>query len=232
MEFLQSKAIILQTIVLKDFKCLVKLFTKKYGIISVSAEIGQYIQSGHIQIPNIGEVTITQNKYKKYTLKEIKPSYIYKNILVDLRKNSIVQFIIEILLKTTQETYSDNRLFAFINKKLLELDEVENNLQSFHLDFIREYIAITGHTPLNNYSPETPYFDISEGRFTSQFTKTSLNTEDSKWLYHFFFEKLSPAKEIPVFRLTHCLLDYLKYHLSLHDVQSLTFLKEVIMEKV
>ncbi|RME18778.1 MAG: hypothetical protein D6799_02560 [Bacteroidetes bacterium] len=233
MQHLRTKAIILQKTPFKDFQYILKLYSEKYGLITANIELHHYIQPAHIQIPNLCDVQIVQNKYKKNTIKEIKPIYIYKNIFTHYSKNIIAQFIAEVLLKTIkEEEYTDQKIFQYIQDTLIQLDQSEQKTDVlFHLNFLNKYIKLSGHAPLNNYSSIYPYFDLKEGRFTNTPNPHSLSKEDSKCLHQFLFDNTSPlSAEIPVLSITHHLVKYMQYHLGLTELHTLTFLKETLLE--
>lgn len=230
MESLQTPAIILQKTQIKDFKYILKILSEKQGILSLEAEINNFIQPAHLQPPNLIDVLIVQNKYKKLSAREIKPIYIYQSLYTDYKKNIIAQFISEILIKTIREELSDEKIFHLAFRSFIELDKAPaEKLSVFHLHFLKKYIAYTGHSPLNNYDSKHPYFHLTEGRFVSHSSPMSLVSDDSKYIYQVFFEDEEDlSQNFPVFRITHHLIDYLKHHLSLQHLHSLPFLKEAI----
>lgn len=229
MQYLQTPAIILQKTQIKDFKYILKILSEKQGLISLDIEINNLIQPAHIQPPNLMDVKIITNKYKKLSALEMKPLYIYQSLYTNYKKNIIAQFISEILIKTIREELADEKVFHLSFQSFIELDKAPSEaLSVFHLHFLKKYIIHTGHSPLNNYDDKHPYFHFTEGRFTSYSTPMSLSADDSKYIYQLFFEETFPATKLPISRLTHHLIDYLKYHLSLQHLHSLPFLKEAI----
>lgn len=230
MEFIKSQSIILQITQIKDFKYIVKFLSEKEGIQSALVEVGQYIHRAHLQVPGLCVLTYFQNKYKKNVIKEVQPFFIFKDLFKDVRKNVLSQFIVEIVLKTQREGIQESKMFYLIQKKLIELDALNDKILYYHLIFLKEFINISGHYPYDNYSSEERFFSLKEGKFISYQNNTTLDSEDSRLLYQFFFNKNVEFTKLPIFRLTHHLIEYLKFHLELPDVQSLEFLKEIMME--
>lgn len=232
MEFIQTKAIILNKIQIKDFNYVLKLYTQQKGLITAAVEINHFIQPAYLQVPNIIDVQIVQKKTQRYQIKDIKPSYIYQTLYTDFKKNAIAQFLIEILIKTLkEEEVIDDKIFSLLNSIFIQLDKSNcESLPIVHLLFLREYIVISGHTPLNNFDSLNMYFHLQEGKFISQYNEQTLDKNDSQLFYQFFFDnKQMNWNDIPVFRLTHILLDYMKHHLLLQQIQSLLFLKDALM---
>ena len=233
MEFIQTKAIVLNKIQIKDFQYLLKLYTEQKGLITAAVEINHFIQPAHLQVPNIIDVQIVQKKSQRYQIKDIKPSYIYQTLYVDFKKNAIAQFLVEVLIKTLKEEEVINeKIFSLLNSTFIQLDQSNTeSLPLFHLLFLREFVILSGHTPLENFDSLNAYFHLQEGKFISHPNEQTLDKNDSQLLYQFFFDnKQLNWKELPVFRLTHILLDYMRHHLLLQQVQSLSFLKDVLMD--
>ncbi|GIV26608.1 MAG: hypothetical protein KatS3mg027_0422 [Bacteroidia bacterium] len=230
MELIKSRSIILQVTQIKDFKYIVKFLSEKEGLHSGIVEVGQYIQHGHLQVPGLCELIYFQNRYKKNEIKEVKPFFIFKNIFKDVRKNVLSQFIVEIVLKTHRDGMHDIKLFNLMQSKLIELDDLNENILFYHLFFLKEFINISGHYPYDNFNSKECYFSLNEGKFIGHQSNTTLNAEDSQIWHQFFFSNNALKLDFPIFKLTHYLIEYLKFHLSLSEVQSLPFLKETILE--
>jgi DNA repair protein RecO (recombination protein O) len=231
MQFIQTPAIILQKIPINDFKFIIKLFSEKKGLISASVEINNFIQPALFQPPNITNIQIIQNKNNKYSIKDIAPIYIYKELYLDFKKNTIAQFITEILIKSIKEELTDEKLFQLSKQTFINLDKyVYQNINYVHLEFIKNYLLISGHYPINNYDTYNQYFNPSEGRFVHSQNISTLSKDDSLLIYQFFFTDNENTSSIPVLHLTHILLNYLQLHLSIPSIQSLTMLKEALLE--
>lgn len=234
MQYLSTSAIILKKTLYKDFKYLVQFLSEKNGTFTAEVTLNNYIQPPHLIIPNICTVVILKNKQQKITLKEIKPTYIYKTLLTNIKKTIIAQFIIEILLKTLSENYSDEKLFQFIKHYLVQLDRLDDTdtqLKYIHLNFLKEYINLLGITPLDNYSSQNIYFNLKDGKFTPYQDPTStLSKEDAYLLHQLFHQNTIDISTLPILSCTHGLLRYLHYHYSSNIIHSLNMLKDTVIE--
>lgn len=232
MQFIQTQSIILQKTLINDFKYIIKLYSETHGLISASVEINNFIQAAHVQVPNICHFQLTLNKYQKYAVKDLKPAYIYKQLLNDYKKNIIAQLVTEVILKSVKETFSDTKLFHLLRDSLIQLDNLEQKfLPFYHLYFIKHFLIISGHYPLNNYDSKNIYFSLSDGKFSSVLDQHALPKEDSQCLLYFFFDpKFKMSDGFPVFSMTHHLINYMKHHINIGELQSLPFLKEALME--
>ncbi len=231
MEYIATSAIVLKKTQYKDFKYIVQVFSEKYGVFSADITLNNYIRPPHINVPNICQIVVAKSKNKNYSIREVKPIYIYKELYTNVKKNIITQFIIEVLTKTISENYSDEKLFQFIKEQLILLDTRENSqLRYFHLIFLKNYINILGITPLNNYTSVYSYFNLKEGKFVShQNSREVLSKEDSEMIYQLFYQNTSDLSHFPVNSCTHYLLDYIQYHHSAHISHSLNMLKEMVI---
>ncbi len=231
MEQIKTNAIVLQKIQIKDFKFILKLYTHTYGLLSANVELNHFIPSAYLQPPNICDVLILKNKYGKFIIKDIKPTFIYKELYADFRKNIIAQLIVEILIKSMRDELIDKKMFHFIQQSFIQLDGLTTEkLNFFHIHFLKQYIQITGFMPLNNYDAYNIYFDLKDGKFIPHPHPLSLNKENSELICKVFFHEIEDTQDLPVLNITHHLLDYIKCHLGIQHIQTLTLLKEAIME--
>lgn len=230
MKYISTQGIILQKTIFQDFRYIIQLYSPIYGNISASVETNNLIHPAYIQVPNICQFELVWTKHKKYHIKEIRPIYVYKQIPVDFRKNIISQFIIEIVIKTTRDGFLDEKIFQLLSQSFIELDSSFKKDHFFHLYFLKKYIQLSGWMPLNNYDNHHVYFDLAEGRFCTHPSPSCLSKEDSQYCFELFFREQIEDIHYPVWRVTHCVLDYLKYHGNVYSVESLNLLKEALME--
>lgn len=77
-------------------------------------------------------------------LKEVKCSYIFRNIHGDVRRESLAYFITEILNRTIREVDDPLPLYQFLEQQLLALDQQQEALADFHLHFLVGYAQTLG----------------------------------------------------------------------------------------
>ena len=77
-------------------------------------------------------------------LKEVKCSYIFRNIHGDVRRESLAYFITEILNRTIREVDDPSPLYQFLEQQLVALDQQQDALADFHLHFLMGYAQTLG----------------------------------------------------------------------------------------
>src|SRR5690606_32848130 len=82
-------------------------------------------------------------------LSELKCSFQYTSIPFDFKKGTLGIFITEILNKCLKEEEENSPLFNFIINSLLVLDQLEQNFESFHIQFMCKLSAYLGFSILS-----------------------------------------------------------------------------------
>jgi len=232
-----DKAIVLQAIKHGDRKFILKLYTRNHGMITVATHVGKNstskIKQGSILPLSLidVELIIKQNK-EVHQLTEASCYCVSTGISTSITKLTIAQFLNEILIKTLKEQSPNEHLYEFIETCLKFLNDTENGI-NLHLYFLSELTKYLGFEPQNNFSPQSPYFDCREGRFSSVglTMPLGLNKEDS-FLFSEFLKINSLKTNISNSQrqsILEILLAYYKLHIpAFTDVKSLEVLREVI----
>lgn len=230
MQFLQSRIILLHKIPFKDFKYYLKVLSENYGLLSVQVELNNYLPPAYIQIPTLADALMIQNKFG-ITIHDLKPYHIYQNIHQNFKKNTLAQFFIEVLIKTSKEQLSDQSFFNYLYDTLLNINNTtESALPEILILSLKKYISLSGIMPLNNFSEHSPYFNTQEGKFVSYYKQGhTLSFEDSQLFHELLFNNELPPNKFP-FKWLHFMLDYIKYHLDAYHFNSLILLKDVMSD--
>lgn len=131
-------------------------------------------------------------------IKEIHRSHALDSFDTDIRKTSLVLFISEILLKTTKHQENQQVLFPFLIQKINELNTKEDHFSDFHIVFLIQLTRYLGFAPTPNYSTQSPYFNLKEGKFQERID--SPDCLDPALGQHLFFHIASdsdPGKSLP-----------------------------------
>lgn len=168
-------------------------------------------------------------------IREIRHDYLYESLFRDVRKSSVMLFIMEILSKAIHEEEANQGLFDFIYHSLLTLDKLTSHFASFYLVFLIKLTRHLGFYPRENYSSGRTYFNLNEGEFQAGALLAGLYIEPP--LSETFFRLLhTPYESLDNFSLTlsnrNELLDKILTYYSLHspyvrDIQSHLILREV-----
>jgi DNA repair protein RecO (recombination protein O) len=223
-----TKAIVLRTIKYGETSVIATIFTEAFGIQSYIVN-GVRTQSktskAHFFQPSsILEMQVYHNELKNLQrIKELRWSYLYKNILSDITKNSVALYMVELLQKCLKQPESNADLFHFCEDAFRQLDVAGNEVTAnFPIYFAMQLAHFLGLRIRDNYSAYRNYFNISEGNFTNKPSANDnfLNTDIS---YHFsqLLKVLQPAelKEIKLNKtirtnILSALENYYIFHIS------------------
>lgn len=168
-----SEGIVLRTIKYSDTSVISKIYTREKGMLSFLI-LGVYSKKAAIKPSMLQPLQplelhfyFHQNK-TLFKIKELRPSVILNNLHYDLNRSSIAVFMAELINKSIQEEETHPALYDFLMKSILMLDSLKSSLANFPLFFLLEYSKVLGFYPHNNYSAETPCFELQQGMFTNK----------------------------------------------------------------
>ncbi len=233
---ISEKAIVLHKIKYTDNSIIATLYVENVGttrflIKNITSKQNRHLQA-LIQPLNIVHITFTKkSKFEVHFIKEITAQYIYQQIPFSLSKNTLLTFLNELLYKTLRNSENDASLFSFINDQLITLDKTEDVTSQFHLHFLVQFIEKIGLQPLNNYTPDRPYFSIEQSSFIEIEDKNfPVNEVESKTLYQLLKGEKSVMNKSCRNNILQTLVDYIIYHNEeLTKMDALPILKHVCM---
>lgn len=166
-----DKAIVLQHIRHGDKQSIVRLYTRKHGLVSVIASpsgksTAKIRRSALLPLTLLDVVYTLRENRELHRLSEAVCYYVHDQIGNSMPKLSIAQFINEVLLKTLKEQQPNPRLFDFVEATLNYLNDSDRDFANLHLHFLRELSALLGFEPHNNRSADALFFDAREGVFS------------------------------------------------------------------
>lgn len=80
-------------------------------------------------------------------IKETKCLHPYHTLTINVRKSAIGMFLIEVLNKTVKEQSHTQELCSFLIDSFIQLDELENGYENFHLYFLIQLSQFLGFRP-------------------------------------------------------------------------------------
>ena len=106
---------------------------------------------------------------KKKINRGSKPELIFPiiDIISDIRKTGYALLLTEILNKVIHKEDKNEVFFLALKKMILSFEEQHFN-SVFVIFFLKELLIYFGIQPINNYSSKSPFFLVSEGRFSSE----------------------------------------------------------------
>lgn len=238
----KTKGIVLSRKKYADNSLIVKVFTRQCGVISfivknIFSKKSKFNQA-YFASMNLLELTFFHKT--NASLMYIKDLAFYKhydNIPFDLAKNTIFLFYNELLYRLLFDYGTDERLYDFIEKELIELDQSPVLRPDAHIIFMLALSRELGFLPDNNYSELTPYFSAAEGSFTSfpHSDGEGLDNEASRYMSLILSSITTDSTkqiEIPAKTVRNAVLDMLisyfgRYNEQMGDIKSVEMFRQL-----
>ena len=170
MSIISSKAIVISTIKYSDTSLIVKLYTKKVGVVSfllkgiLKSKKGKLRTAYFQPLNQLSVIFSHQEKRNLQLLQDAQVIHTYKTIYTSITKQSIVLFISEILTSAIQEEENNTLLYEYLEYSLIWLDS-HDQISNFHLLFLLNFTKFLGFYPDVSQSYKNG-FHLSEGFFT------------------------------------------------------------------
>jgi len=179
---ISTDGIVLHTIKYSETSIIAHIFTKDFGI-------GSYIMNGvrskrskMAYFQPFSHITFEAFKKENNTIhriKEVRFKTVKINIHSDFIKQSISQFLGEVLYKLIHKEDSSPELFSFFVDEISYLENEQNEVGNFHIYFLIKLMSFFGIEPHNNFSGTNSIFNIEMGEFTNLSTESCLSKEVS-----------------------------------------------------
>ena len=166
------RGIVLKTTLYSESSVVVQIFTDKFGIQSYlingvkkpKAKIPMNVlQPLHL----LDMVVYHKANTQIQRVAEARPSPVFRSIPYHVIKNTVVQFLNEVLYKSIRQQHTDENLFDFIYNAISWFDELEQPDVNFHLAFLLKLSRFLGFAPHAQTKSDQKYFDLQEGDFTA-----------------------------------------------------------------
>ncbi len=168
-------------------------------------------------------VTAVSDKSKLLYLREYHPLVQLHSIRTDISKSAIALFISEVIYRTLREESGDEELFEWLKGMISALEAIEGNCANFHLKFLAGFCRQMGFLPHDNWSEQTPVFNIISARFVApdhyHDSAYLFSDQESLLLHRLLSEDFDEAMQIPLNALARSgfcnqMLKYLGYWLD------------------
>ncbi|MBP5327425.1 MAG: DNA repair protein RecO [Bacteroidales bacterium] len=169
---LTTQGLVLHTTKYGETSVIAKVFTRQRGLCSyilkgVRSQRGRGKQNLLQPLSHL-EMTVYDNSKKELQyIKEMHPSAHYNNINGDGVKMALVFFMDEVLYKSLKEGEANVELFDYIVGQLQRIDREDSSLSTIPIDMMIHTATHLGIAPMDNYSANSPLFNLKEGRFLS-----------------------------------------------------------------
>jgi DNA repair protein RecO (recombination protein O) len=170
----KTKGIVLRSVKYGETSLVVTIFTEQFGLQSYlvngvrTAGKKGAPKASLFQPAAILELVAYHNEFNKLQrLREYKWEFLYQNVLSDVNKNAVAQFMIELLSKCLKQPEAAPDLFYFTEDALHHLDSANNAVTgNFPLYYALHLAVFFGFRINDEFSAEKHYLDLEEGRFT------------------------------------------------------------------
>jgi len=201
---LKTQAICIKNTRYGESSVISKMFSQEYGlsafIIQGINRKSSAIKPSHIAPGNIVDLVIYQKPNAGIQrVKELRIAEPLLLVQTDMVKNAVLQFIMEIIVKTNEEQHPDDIVFNFLRKSILDLEKRTEYLGQVPLYFLCNYLKFSGWFPNLELWEEGKIFKIYEGRFelnNSAISNHALNPEQSKDLFLLLQSAIEEQAEI------------------------------------
>ena len=244
----KTKGIVLRAIKYGETSLVVTIFTELFGVqtymvsgVRTNKKTGS--KAALYQPASLLDMEVYHNDQKAmHRIKECNWSFLYKNILSDVVKNSIALYMVELLYKTLKQPEQNSDLFYFCEDALQHVDRASNVVAAnFSLYFTLHLTHFFGFRfsdiDAALLKQENIYLDLQEGVFTHLHPTHPHFMEKEDALITSGLLKIMQPQELEQVKMNHhkrraLLIKYLEYYaLHIHDfgqMKTLMVLQEVL----
>jgi DNA repair protein RecO (recombination protein O) len=175
-ELHKTKGFVLRITKYGETSLIALIYTETFGMQSylvqgVRSGIGkkQY-QTNYFQPGAILDLIVYHHEQKSLQrIKEFKWAYIYDSLLSDVVKNSIMLYMIELIIKTIRQPETNQNLFDFIEDSLLWLDHCPlEKAANLPIYFALHLSGLLGFQLNHDHKEENNILDLVNGKFISE----------------------------------------------------------------
>jgi DNA repair protein RecO (recombination protein O) len=171
-----TKGIVLKTVKYGDTSIITTVYTELFGVQSYIVKgVRQSTKTsagkaGFFQPAAILDMEVHHNELKNLQfIKEYQWGYLYDKVLFDVVRNTIAQYVIELVLHSLKQPEANPEMFYLIEDTLKQLDRGSETLAAnLPLYFTLHLGSELGFHFHGNYGPLTPVLDLQEGMFIAE----------------------------------------------------------------
>lgn len=236
--FVTTEGIVLRVYPFKDNKCIAKIFTKDYGLVSfiVKKTKNQIILSQQL---TVAEIIYRKTKNRDlFYIKETHIKYVYNHIMLDYTKLQYTIVLCDVLHKCLKEPNSN--IYEFLTRSFNWLNVIDKYYVGFDSLFLIDLCEQNGISPFTNteeYSREKQ-LNIVEGKFAHYSVRGEKNhlvpIKESIALYELSKLEFDDLKTYNLSEnLNASMFNYLILYISTHlseikSLKSMRLLKDIV----
>jgi len=234
------RGIVLKTTLYSESSVVAQVFTDKFGIqsylINGVKKPKAKIPMNVLQPLHLLEMVVYHKiNTQIQRIAEARPSPVFRSIPYQVIKNTIIQFLNEVLYKSIRQQHADENLFDFIYNAIAWFDENDSALVNFHLAFLLKLSRFLGFAPHVQTRNDQKYFDLQEGDFTSVMPihPNFIDKNNADYFLLLFTMPFEKINEIKIDNLTRrFLLDKILVYYSLHTASFGQIKSHQVLEEI
>ncbi len=238
--FIKSAGIVLHCIKYSETSVIARIYTRAHGLLSFMVNGVRTAKStakaAMLQPGSLLELDFAYQENKNLLrVKEFKRAYVFHSIPFDVRKSAIALFMVEVMSKVLREKEANEEEFDFLFTQLEQLDKAPDANHFYHYQFLLYFAQYLGFFPTNNFSEQTPLFDLRLGYFVLETEKdfNVLSRDESRMIYELLRSEPFTKPEINFPRATrNAVLQRLLAYYSLHIETFKNVQSHIVLEAV
>lgn len=237
--FVSSKAFVLHKTKYADSGVVVKFYTEKYGTQTFIVKNAFSNKNRHL-LPLLSPLSMVELQFddrklnQLMYLKELTCYRQYQHIPYNIVKSSLLMFYGELLYRLLYEYGEDSQLYAFVEERMRQLDEMEQVRPDTHIDFMLQLSRILGFAPVSNFDNDHQIFSIPQSSFVHNWVDEEQNFSPmaSKVLFNMINDAMpQPAPKAIRNELLQGMLRYFKHHNEhIGKIESVSILADILRE--
>ncbi|MCC7030627.1 MAG: DNA repair protein RecO [Chitinophagaceae bacterium] len=236
-----TKGIVLRAVKYGETSLVVSIYTELFGLQSylingVRTEKRTSAKANMFQPTTLLDMIVYHHPHKNLQrIKEAQLLYVKNFQGAEVVRYAIGIYMVELIQKAITETETNAELYQFFDESFSHvLHEAEGRLSNFPILFTLLFAEHLGFGIQNNYSPETPLFNVQSGNFIAEnewIIPHRIDREHSRliseilWAQHTDIQ-MSGSKRLELLLIC---LQYLQLHIpQMSDLKSVPVLHEIL----
>lgn len=237
---LKVRGIVLKITAYSESSVVAHIFTDKLGmqsyLVNGVKKPKAKIPINMLQPLHLLEMVVSQKTNANLQrIAEARLSPMFCSIPYSVIKNTVAQFLNEVIYKCVHQQQSDEALFDFLYHAICWFDEVAHHSPNFHLAFLLKMTKFLGFAPKTDDRAGQQYFDLHEGGHTSMVPLHPhyLGGQEAEPLFLLFLTPFDKLVDVQIgYQQRKWLLDKLLIYYRLHVVSFGTVKSHQILEEV
>lgn len=226
------RAIVLTSTQYRDNSYMLNLFTESAGVVAVSASIGgrsSKVKRGYLIPLTLLDIELKgKDNAKVWHVNDCCVYRVNNALMLNPIKMLVSQFLAEMIWRAFRFGGGDRIIFDYIEKSIIEFDELENGISEWYLGFLVKMMHYIGIMPdISDYS-DGFVIDISEGKAVRYCFGEKLDIDTTRCLVKILRNETFRLNEKERSKMVDFVVKYYQVHMEgFGDVKSLEILRSL-----